>query len=93
MKNLPKRDFDEEELRDVVMKILSEKFDEKLLKKKKIISKIKVEREKERVYADGVSRNKVGHSLLFKFRALHSSSLINMRTHCFSWIKSRKNTI
>lgn len=41
------------------MKILAEKFDEKTLKKKKIISKTKVEREKDRVFADGVSRTRV----------------------------------
>lgn len=58
-KNLPKKDFEEEELRAVITKVMAEKLDEKTLKKKKIINKIKVEKEKDRVLADGALRSRV----------------------------------
>ncbi len=58
-KNLPKKDFEEEELREVIMKVMAEKFDQKILKKKKIINKIKVEKEQDRVLQDGTLRSRV----------------------------------
>jgi len=42
-----------------VKKVLAQKYNEKVLKKKKLINKVKIERETERTDADGNYRSRV----------------------------------
>lgn len=59
LKNLPKRDFEEQEIKDAILSILTEKYSEKEMKKKKLLNKVLLERESERMDGHGNYRSRV----------------------------------
>jgi hypothetical protein len=58
-KNLPKKNFDEEDIKEVIRTVLREKYTEKILKTRKITNKVKLERETERLDQNGNPKSRV----------------------------------
>jgi len=58
LKHLPKKNFDEDRLKDLIHTVILNKYPEKKLKTMKITKRVELEREKERLDADGKPRSR-----------------------------------
>lgn len=61
LKNLPKKYFDEDDLKKVILETLAQKHNAKVIKTRRLVNKVMIIREKERVDEDGNLRSRVNN--------------------------------